>query len=160
MLIWGGLIFHRDEKEDQKANRDAERQFVAHPVLLEARLLYDGGYYDQALDRIQSIKFPDDFSNTDNNVEYWYRKARILQALNKDIISIQLCFQKSYNYGKDSKASYFAPMSALQLALLYEKTGDIEKSILYFKECLDIKDFDYQRGIHHKASIGLERVSN
>ena len=25
MLIWGGLIFHRDEKKDQKANKRVKR---------------------------------------------------------------------------------------------------------------------------------------
>ena len=154
VLLLGSL----NTEEDKKANRDAERQIFSHPVLLEARLLYDGGYYKKALDRIEKSK-PSNFSNTHDTVEYWYRKARILQALKESENLIKLCFQKSYNFGKDFKTSYFAPMSALQLALLYEENGDLKNATLYYQKCLKIKDFDYQRDIHYKANLGLKRVS-
>ena len=35
MLIWGGLIFHRDEKEDQKANEKVKRTGDYRSVIAE-----------------------------------------------------------------------------------------------------------------------------
>ena len=51
-------------------------------------------------------------------------------------------------------------MSALQIGLIYEKQNDFNQAEIYFKKCLSMKDFDYERGIHQKARAGLERISN
>ena len=61
--------------------------------------------------------------------------------------------------GKNN-SSYYAPMSALQIGLIYEKSNDLQQGELYFNKCLSMSGFDYQRGIHQKAKAGLRRILN
>ena len=51
-------------------------------------------------------------------------------------------------------------MSALQIALIYEKQNELDKAAIYFEKCLSMSDFDYERGIHQKAKSGLGRISD
>ncbi|MDA7729088.1 hypothetical protein N8838_02975, partial [Flavobacteriales bacterium] len=60
--------------EDKVAMKDAEDIYFSSPVLLKARLLYDGGYYENALNQIIAFEQID-------NVEYWYRLARVKSKL-------------------------------------------------------------------------------
>ena len=145
--------------EDRKANNDARKGVVSHPYLLKARLFYDGGYYTKAKNELDSISDPKLFSDTNNSVEYWYRKARVNQALKGDKQQIIDSYLKAFEKGA-SMSTYFAPMSALQIGLIYEKNKDFKSAVIYFEKCLSISDFDYQRGIHQKAKAGIERVAN
>ncbi len=43
-----------DVGADKDAVREAESGLIYHPVLLKARLLFDGGYYDTALKNFRS----------------------------------------------------------------------------------------------------------
>ena len=132
--------------------KDAEDIYFSSPVLLKARLLYDGGYYENALNQIIAFEQID-------NVEYWYRLARVKSKLEYKNNEIIAHYQKSYDLGKESTA-YYAPMSALQIALIYEKQNELDKAAIYFEKCLLISDFDYERGIHKKAKSGLGRISD
>ena len=61
---------------------------------------------------------------------------------------------------KEQSNSYFPPMSALQIALIYEKENNLKKATSFFNKCLSMSGFDYERGIHQKARAGLERILN
>jgi predicted negative regulator of RcsB-dependent stress response len=65
----------------------------------------------------------------------------------------------SLEKGVNSK-KYYAPMSALQIALIYEDQNNFSKARYYFNSCISMSGFDYQRGIHQKAKAGLNRISN
>ena len=138
--------------EDKVALKDAESVYFSSPVLLKARLLYDGGYYEKALSQIIAFEQID-------NIEYWYRLARIKSKLNFKNNEIIAHYQKSYDLGKESTA-YYAPMSALQIGLIYEKQSEFVKAEIYFNKCLSMSGSDYERGIHQKAKSGLGRVSD
>jgi len=145
--------------EDKVALKDAEEKKISDPVLLKARLLYDGGYYEKALLKLEEIESPHFFSDTKNTIEYWYRKGRILQKLDNPIIDVISPFIEALNI-EESANSYYAPMSALQIAIEYEKVGEKQKAKSYYEKCLSMKGFDYQRGIHQKAKAGLNRISD
>ena len=81
------------------------------------------------------------------------------QALKGDKQQIIDSYLKAFEKGA-SMSTYFAPMSALQIGLIYEKNKDFKSAVIYFEKCLSISDFDYQRGIHQKAKAGIERVAN
>ncbi len=142
--------------EDIKAQKDAQRQHIAHPLLLEARLLYDGGYYEHSLNRIQKIQL-DDLSNIHNLLEYWYRLARIQQKKMEPSKKIIDTFTKVVSINQNSDA-YYTPMSVLQIAFEYERLNDKAKAKYYYQKCLEFKNFDYERGIHQKAKVGLSRL--
>jgi len=145
--------------EDKVALKEAKRNYITHPMLLKARLLYDGGYYLLALDELKQLETTDYFSTESNNTEYWYRLARVQKALGFPINKVIGYYQESFEKGKNSIA-YFAPMSALQIGFIYEKQNDFEQASIYFKKCLSISDFDYERGIHQKAKAGLDRIAD
>ena len=145
--------------EDRVAFMHAKRNSITHPVLLKTRLLYDGGYYSLALSEINKIKAQDSSFSKDHKMEYWYRIARIQSKLIDNNILIMSYYQKALEKGKGS-TSYYAPMSALQIGLIYEKEKNIQKAKYYFNICLEMSGFDYQRGIHLKAKSALARIKN
>ena len=145
--------------EDKAAFMYAKSNSINHPVLLKTRLLYDGGYYSLALSEINKIKEKDESFSEDHKIEYWYRMARIQSRLIDDNMLIISYYQKALERGKDA-TSYYAPMSALQMGLIYERDKKNQKAKFYFNTCLAMSGFDYQRGIHIKAKSALARIKN
>ena len=141
--------------EDKVALKDANKNYITHSRLLKTRLLYDGGYYKMALINICGVKVIKDYSGFYD--EYWYRLARIKSKLDYDEKEIIEHFQSSIDQGKNS-TNYYSPMSALQIALIYEKQNELDIAAIYFEKCLSMSDFDYMRGIHQKAKSGLARI--
>lgn len=143
--------------KDKVALKDAKRKCITHPRLLSTRLLYDGGYYQTALKEIQSATTFKEYSGFYD--EYWYRLARIQSKLDYDTNDIITYYQKSLDLGKAS-SNYFSPMSALQIAFIYEQKKEYANARIYFEKCLSLSNFDYERGIHQKAKSGLARISD
>jgi len=142
--------------EDKVALKDAKKKYITHSRLLSARLLYDGGYYQVALKEIQGVTLKEYSGFYD---EYWYRLARIQSKLDYDINEIIAYYQEAFEFGKVS-SNYFAPMSALQIAFIYEQKQEYANAEIYFEKCLSLSEFDYERGIHQKARSGLVRISD
>lgn len=147
--------------EDKVALRDASKDwwynnYSTNSTLLRVRLLYDGGYYQKSLDEIQN-KNSQEYSGFYD--EYWYRLARIKSKLDYSDDEVVSHYQKSYDLGKEN-SSYFSPMSALQIGLIYEKQKKFVLAEKYFEKCLAMSNFDYERGIHQKAKTALKRVSD
>jgi len=144
---------------DKVALNDAQRNFITHPLLLKTRLLYDGGYYSLALLELNQIYETHYFSDEANQIEYWYRLARIKSKLNDSQKVIIEHYKKVLQKNRKDR-SYYAPMSALQIGLIYEKENNFKRAKYYFNKCLSISGFDYERGIHQKAKAGLARASS
>ena len=144
----------------KEANSAIKNKYHTHSRLLRTRLLYDGGYYDEALLEISSVKILKKYSGFYD--EYWYRLARIKSKLNYEDVVVITNYQKSYDLGiaDNQSTNYYAPMSALQIGLIYEKQNKFNQAKIYFEKCLSLSDFDYERGIHQKAKVGLVRVTN
>lgn len=143
--------------EDKVAFLDASKQYISPQVLLKSRLLYDGGYYSLALDQLKDIEI-NYLSSTLHQMEYYYRLSRVQSKLN---YSNEIIIE---NYNRvlklnDSEIYYYAPMSALQIALIYEKEDDFKNADIFFNKCLSMSGFDYERGIHQKAKIALTRLN-
>ena len=68
-------------------------------------------------------------------------------------------YKNSYEKGEKSNL-YFAPNSALNIGLLYEKNNDLGNAKIYFKKCLDMSGFRYEKSIHRKAILGLGRIKD
>ena len=83
-------------------------------------------------------------------------KKVIIQETQEETI---VFFEKAITTGLNSH-TYYVPMSTLQIAIEYERIGENKKAKSYYNKCLNIKGFNYERGIHQKAKAGLERISN
>jgi tetratricopeptide (TPR) repeat protein len=143
--------------EDKVALKDAQRNYISHTRLLRTRLLYDGGYYEESLSVISEFKEVSEYIGYLD--EYWYRLARIESKIDYDDKVLIKRFEKSHELGK-STTNYYAPMSALQIGLIYEKQNKYEQAAIYFEKCLAMSNFDYDRGIHQKAKAGISRISD
>ena len=142
-------------EEDKVAFKDAQNNHFGHIILLKSRLLYDGGYYSLSLSEINQLE--DVVLSEINHAEYWYRLARISSKLEYSD-SIILSYYKKVLEIKGDISSYYAPMSALQVGLIYELRNDFYQGEFYFNKCLAMSGFDYERGIHQKAKAGLARM--
>ena len=147
----------RSIDEDKVALRDAQRNYITHPLLLRTRILYDGGYYEKALAVISGVKKVSEYAEYLD--EYWYRLARIESKLDYDDKMLIKNFKESYELGQNT-TNYYAPMSALQIGLIYEKQNRFEQAEIYFEKCLAMSNFDYERGIRQKAKAGINRIAD
>ena len=144
--------------EDQVALKDAQNNYVTHSILLKARLLYDGGYYTLALVELNRLEKDVYIFSDLHQAEYWYRLARVKSKLDFDYLVIINDYKKVLVKKFANTNSYYVPMSALQIGLLYEQANNIKQAKYYFNKCLSMSGFDYERGIHQKAKSGLNRI--
>lgn len=140
---------------DKQALRFANNKTWPDRALLEIHLLIDGGYYKTALERI-GRKSESDFDNISDKLEYNFRYARIHDELGNDAKAIQY-YQSVINLGKQ-RQEHFAARSALQMAFIYEKAGKISEALARYKECLGMRDHDFQNSIDQQAKAGINRL--
>src|SRR5690606_7284157 len=104
---------------DKQAQRFAEdNQYPAIPIV-QLRMLSDGGYFQQALQKIQNVD-PNKLSATDK-LEYYFRVARIYDELNNERKAIEF-YRTTRELGRARK-EHFAARAALQMGFIYERAG-------------------------------------
>jgi len=139
---------------DKQAKREAENGRAPNKQLLEARLLFDGGYYMQAENLLANIN-----SNQFNEIEqleFIYRRGRVADAMDNTDEALAY-YHETIEKGRDNPA-YFAANAALKSGEIYELRGDFVNAENYFRLCLDIEADEYQNSIHQKAQAGLDRI--
>ena len=144
--------------EDVQSYKSALNNINHNKDMLESRLLYDGGYFVRArniLFQIDTLSFK---SENKLITEYYYRLARVSQALNEDYFEVIKKFEKVLSINNNDNL-YFHPMSNLQIALLYEQNGNKNKAQEFFKKTLEYKGFNYSNGIYQGATSGLSRLA-
>lgn len=144
-----------DVDADKAALAEAQKKKTPHPVLLQARLLNDGGYMAKALELMEKID-PVSLSDEDQQIEYYYRKARILD----DMGSLQQAIPLYETTVKKGAASslYYPPNACIKLGLIYEKQGNKEKAGQYYKKALSFTGHEYKNSIDAEAKAGLNRI--
>ncbi len=141
--------------EDKVAYEEAKKAIKPNPILLKARLLYDGSYFFKAYSYLAANE--DKIGNTlTDKLEFNYRMARILQALKNYSEAIEY-FDLTINLGKKDE-SYYACNSALQIGLISEKLKRYKKAKDYYLQCLDMNPSEYKSSLHQKAKAGLLRL--
>ncbi len=141
--------------EDKDAQNEAAVVDIGNKLLLRARLLFDGGYYDRAQQELAGMPV-DSFPKYKDQLEVTYRLARIYQKTGQEEKAIDL-FLKTIENGS-SATFYFAANSALLLGIIYEDKNDLDKSESYYKKCLSMGRHQYQNSIDQKAQAGLDRI--
>ena len=142
--------------EDKKAMRDAEDKKTFHPMLLQSRLLMDGGYYSKAMEILKTLSIFS-FSKNIDKIEYSYRYGRCLEELKLYSEAIAQ-FSTTMEVGHSSPA-YFACSAALHTGFIYEEMKMKEKAKEYYKKCLSYNPKEYKTGLHQKAKAGLARLN-
>lgn len=172
-MAWASLIFNNDqvayEKSmqkiltlgntqtgaDQQAQFAAETKSMPNTVLLQARLFYDGGYFEEALSLLKNF----DLNSRAKleKIEYHYRIARVYEKLSEIEKSIGH-YEQAVKEGKDDKR-YYACNSALQLAHIYFKKNSFIRAREYIDQALKMKPSERRSDLHQEARLLKDRMS-
>ncbi len=142
---------------DKQALADAQSGIWPNKILLRARLLSDGGYNSEALAALNG-KSTDDFSVPDDKLEFAYRVARIYDDMGRDSDAIQ-AYLAAIKLGTGSK-QYYASRAALQIGYIYEREGKKALAIVFFNQCISMKNHEYKDSIDQKAKAGIARCED
>lgn len=146
------LMGSADVDGDRQAVADADLTVPPDLLLLKARLLFDGGYYNEALLQLKNLN-PETISLPRERIEYTYRFARIYHKSGNTKEAIKN-YTETLSQGRDYPY-YFAANAALQLGMLYGSSGNKEKARYYYRECLNLDYDEYHNSISQKAKAGL-----
>jgi tetratricopeptide (TPR) repeat protein len=141
--------------EDQQALLEAESHDTPHPVLLRARLYYDGGYYEQALALLTQTLY-DGLTQHGHRLEFLYRKGRVLQA-KKEYAEALHYYSLTISTGQYEQY-YYACSAALQSGVIHESLGSQGAASKFYYMCLDMTPSTYASSLHQKARMGLNRI--
>jgi tetratricopeptide (TPR) repeat protein len=140
---------------DKQAAKEAASNKVPNLQLLQARLLFDGAYYDKAYQKINQLD-EQTLTNTALKTEYYYRKGRILHEWNK-LEAALLNYDKTMATGKNLPL-YFAANASFESGQIWEKKGDTAKAKEYYQNCLAYSEHEYKNSIDQKAKVALSRI--
>ncbi|MFC2120759.1 tetratricopeptide repeat protein [Bacteroidota bacterium] len=141
--------------ETDKQARDELKTSKYDPILLKARIYFDGGYYDLAKKLLIDNKDIFLAQDTDKKGEYYYRLARVYHK-QKNITNAKEYYLKVLEMS-DILKKYFVPNSALNLAYIYEKEGSKILAKEYYEKCLNLNNYQFSFGIEKNAKTGLNR---
>jgi len=141
---------------DKQANKDAKSNKWPNALLLRARVLNDGGYNAQALALLEN-KTAKDFAKVEEQLEFTYRLARIYDDMENNDAAIKN-YLSAISIGVNM-TEYYASRAALQIAMIYEKQGNKQLAIEYYKKCLNMDEHDYKDSIDQKAKAGIARCT-
>lgn len=139
---------------DKSALKEAQSGLIPDVKLLQARLLFDGAYYQKAYDLLKNYKMQSPSKH--DRIEYAYRLGRILHGAGKVDDALRY-YDLAISEGRN-ETWFFACNAALQAGKLLEKNGNRSLAIQYYKKCLEIKPDEYRTGLHQQAKAGLDRL--
>lgn len=140
---------------DKDAMRAAQMGFVPNTMLVKARLLFDGGYFSEALEMLNTLD-SSDLTQGYEALELDYRKGRLHHGM-KDWSKALFYYNTVYHRGV-AEGYYFACNAALQMGLIFEDKGQLEEAVICFERCLGARAEVYQNSLHMAAKAGLQRI--
>lgn len=141
---------------DKKAMKSAKENIIPNKYLLKSRLLFDGGYYAEAVRVFLIHNLIIVLKSEKDMLEYTYRMGRIYDEWGKTNQAIDF-YKKTIEKGKNT-TYYFAANSALHLGDIYDRQGKKEAAREMYKLCLSLDFDEYHNSITQKAKAGLSRL--
>jgi predicted negative regulator of RcsB-dependent stress response len=140
---------------DKQAQRFGKGSNWPAPVLVSARLLIDGGYANQALQKLRATNEAA-FTDLANKLEYNFRLGRALEETG-DVYSAVQVYQRTIVLGRE-RPEHFAARAALQMGGIYEARGQKAEARRYYGAALGMRNHDFQASIDQQAKAGLARL--
>lgn len=141
--------------DDKQALYEAESGKIPNVILLKSRLLFDGGYYKDALKLLEG-KNVDSFSDKKDKVEFTYRAGRIYDMAGQPD-KAKGFYAATIQNGK-SLPYYYAAAGAYYLGNIYEAEKDYANARKYYQLCVDSSNKEYQTSLDGLAKAGLNRL--
>jgi len=142
--------------EDKQAYSEYQAGIMPTIPLLKARVLFDGGYYHDALKILLNTPLDSYLRSRKDLTEYTYRLGRIYHALGNMPKTIQY-YEATIQNGRDLP-HYYAANAALNLGWIYEKQGNYQAADTNFRLCASMKYDEYENSLRQKAKAGLNRI--
>lgn len=154
----GSTIIEADQFAERFAKEYAEGKINnSQKVLYKARYATDGGYLEIAA-RLMKPVAEKNFGTIYEKAEYNYRMARIMQKSGQ-LDDCTPFYERSIHLGETNfGAAGFAASSALQMGYIYQKKGDNQKAVSYFKKAMSFKKYEYKNSIDNKARAALTEL--
>ena len=149
-LSEGSLLSDRD----RYAHDRLRNGFMPHRDLYPARLLFDGGYFQESINRLNRI-MAESLVTTEEELAYHYRYARNYQKLN-DIPMAMKYFRECTSI-KNASNYYYWANAYIQMGHLVMKK-DPEQAKEYFKMALSYSGKDYKNSITSEAKAALKLI--
>ncbi|MCW3121103.1 MAG: hypothetical protein JWQ38_595 [Flavipsychrobacter sp.] len=140
---------------DKQAEKFAQNSGWPVKEILHARLLIDGGYSAQALVLLNALDVKT-IANPADKAEYYFRLGRVYEGSGDNKKALDN-YRYTINIGKD-RHEQFAARAALQIGLIYERTGAATNALSSFHQCLNMPAHDFQNSIDQLAKAGIHRI--
>ncbi len=150
----GKAYYDADKKALHMINTDEK----PNKNLLKTRLLCDGGNYNEAEVLLQGITV-NNFTNHKDQVEYFYRKARLFHLTN-NLDNAIIYYNKTIDLTTVKDNYYFAPNASLQLGYIFADKKDKGKAKHFFNKALTYKGHEYKNSIDQKAKTALSDIDD
>ena len=142
--------------EDKRASRYAKK-VSPHPIILKSRLLYDGGYYDEAYKLLNRYKVRQ-LKSLNQKTEFCYRKGRVLEKLglmDRALIMYEACSLYAVN-----SEEYYGAYACLYLGDYHAKEGNNDLAIKFYSRAITYsKNQEYVDSINIRAKAGLKQLA-
>lgn len=143
-------------ESDRYAARSLAEDELPHIQLTKARYAMDGGYYDRASQILGAIA-PSDIPTQRDQVEYYYRRARLAHKLNSIDTAKHFYLRSIEANGNESW--YYAPNACLQFGYILLNEGDTTLARNYFNKALSYNKHEYKNSIDSKAKSALAQIN-
>ncbi|PCJ66827.1 MAG: hypothetical protein COA58_05045 [Bacteroidetes bacterium] len=142
-------------EEDKQALRYTHKT-IPESALLEARLLYDGGYFEQASKSIHEIDGKS-LPSTKLKAEFCYRAGRIAEKMGKIENALKL-YEACSLFAIDGD-EYYGAYASIYLGDYYLNSKDMVLANKFYKRALGFKkNKEYTQSIEQRAKAGLKRI--
>lgn len=135
--------------QDRQALEAAESGIIPNAHLLKSRILFDGGYYEEALGACHHVNKSE--LSQDERIELVYRRARIHQEL-KEFDTAKLFFREVISR-EDAQRTYYACNAALQMAQIFYNEGAYQQAQHYANLSLSMNPKEQKKSLHSEARI-------
>lgn len=140
---------------DESAYLEARDGIAPDAKTLTARLLFDGGYYQRAYNKL-ILELNEKKANIKHKTEFYYFLGRTSHALKKFDTALKY-YRTTIHLGKE-QPWYFACRAALEMGNIYEIQKQHQNAKAAFRECLSIKPDENRFFLHQSAKAGLKRL--
>ena len=149
------LKYQSNSLEEQLVSYDLDLNVYPNKNLIKARLLFDGGLFKKSLQSCFTIQV-NELKSSYQLIELEYRLGRNYQEMENEI-KAKIHFKKCLEF-KNPPHTYLLPNTCLQLAYIFEKSGDFNQARFYFKKVFTYKDYEYKQSIYQEAKNGLAKL--
>ena len=156
VLTTGQTVVEADKAAQKFAeNFDKGQITVSQKSLLKARLAFDGGYLDEALQILKPLTEAS-FPNLKDRAEFNYRRGRVYQKRSDFDPSI-VCYERAIALSA-AESYYYGATSALQLGYIYQAKNQKSKATAYFRQALTYPKHEYKNSTDNKARAALTEM--